>query len=84
MTKTRGRGRPAVYVGPVRKHIVKLIRLHNASGARRILNARGNSKLAKERDLTIVPKPLGISMPTLLKIGQQAEVSHPVGRPLAA
>lgn len=80
----RGRGRPAVYKGNVLKHIVALVKEHNASHAREILNASPRTKLAKQRNLTLVPKALGISLPTLNKYARKAGVAHSQGRPAKA
>jgi len=81
-------GRPAVYTGNVKKHIVGLVRRHGATGARAILNAGGRSKPAQEliakRNSNLIPKPLGISMPTLLKFAAEAGVELFRGRPKAA
>jgi hypothetical protein len=77
-------GRPPVYVGKIAKYIVKLIKTHNASNARKILAARSNSKLVQYRDLELVPSPLRVSMPTLCKLAKNAGVSHGRGRPAKA
>ena len=78
------RGRPVVYKGNVRKHIVGLVRQHNASGAQAILNAGPRTALAQERNLTLVPKALGISLPTILKFAKAAGVELHRGRPSKA
>jgi hypothetical protein len=80
----RGRGRPVVYKGNVLKHIVALVKEHNAVHAQAILNAPNRTKLAKLRNLTLVPKPLGISLPTLGKYARKAGAAHGRGRPAKA
>ena len=78
------RGRPPVYTGNVKRHIVGLIRKHGLTGARCRLNASPKSKLAKDRSLKLVPKPLGISMPTLGKLAEAANITLYRGRPSVA
>lgn len=77
-------GRPPKYTGNLKRHIVGLIRQHNASNAMAILNASPRSALAKQRNKSLVPQPLGISMPTLLGYAKQAKVALKVGRPAKA
>ena len=84
MAKSKGRGRPPKYVGNVKKHIVSLVKQHGATGARAILNAAVRTKLGKQRNVKLVPKPLGISMPTLLGLAKAAGVKLHRGRPKAA
>jgi len=88
MSKNRGRGRPAVYTGNVKSHIVSLIRHHGLTGARAILNASGRSKdaleLVAQRNVELVPKALGISMPTLGKLASAAGIELFRGRPKLA
>ena len=79
-----GLGRPVKYKGNLAKHIVALVKEHNASTAQEILNASPRSKVGKLRNLTLVPQPLGISKPTLGKLAQAAGVSHRRGRPSVA
>jgi hypothetical protein len=74
-------GRPAVYTGNLKRHIVALIRQHNANGAMRILRADAKDPLARHRNLKLVPNPLSISMPTLLGFAKEANVKLHVGRP---
>lgn len=80
-------GRPAVYTGNVKKHIVALVKRHGATGARNILNADADSgdpaevALAGLRPAKTVPTPLGISMPTLLRFAGEAGVELKRGRP---
>ena len=80
----RGVGRPAVYKGNVRKHIVSLTVRHNASTAQDILNASPRSAQGRLRNLTLVPKALGISLPTILKFAKAAGVELHRGRPAKA
>jgi len=74
-------GRPAVYTGNQKRHIVGLVRQNGATNARKILNAEPGSELASKRNLNVVPEPLGISMPTLLKFAAAAGVVLHRGRP---
>lgn len=86
-SKKVGRGRPAVYKGNVVKHIVALAAKYNASNARKILNANPKSRSAVERELAgkrnlkLVPKALGISLPTIGKFCEAASVELHRGRP---
>ena len=77
----KGRGRPAVYVGAVRREIVRLVRAHGATGARKHLAARAGRG---DRNVKIIAKPLNISMPTLLKFAGAAGVKLHRGRPAKA
>lgn len=80
-------GRPPKYTGHLKRHIAKLIREYNASGAKSILNADVNSPLtevrlnAQKRNLTLIPEPLGISQPTLTNIARWAGIELRRGRP---
>lgn len=58
------------YIGPVKRHIIHLIRLHNLSDVMRILNAAPATTWEEERNLTIIPRPLGICYPTLLRFAR--------------
>jgi hypothetical protein len=80
----RGRGRPKVYTAAQEKYIAQLIKkVGNATNARKILHAK-RGKLADQRNKTIFPKPIGISMPTLLKIAAANGVELQLGRPKLA
>jgi hypothetical protein len=86
MPRTRkidGRGRPPVYTGKVKRHIVTLIRHYGLTGARTILNAERSDTRRTLRNLNVVPKALGISMPTLGKFAQEAGIALERGRPAA-
>lgn len=63
----KGPGRPAVFTGNVKKHIVTLIRKHGLTGAR--------AELKKEK--------VSISMPTLGKFAAEAGIELRRGRPAA-
>jgi hypothetical protein len=78
--KKRGRGRPVVFKGNVKKHIVGLLRKHGATKTRAILSAV-DGELASLRSEKTVPQPLSISMPTLIKYASQAGVKMQRGRP---
>ena len=75
-------GRPPIYTGNLERHIAKLVKEHNAMGARAILNANRGTKLAGQRNNKLVKaKGLGISLPTLNKIAAKYNVAHAIGRP---
>lgn len=78
-TKADGRGRPKLYTGKVETHIVSLLRRYGQTDARKILNAK-SGVLKTLRDETLVPKALGISMPTLNKLSQAHEIVVSRGR----
>ena len=88
----RGRGRPVVYKGNVKKHIVSLVKKYNGQQARAILNARTSGKgvtaeekeLAAKRNLSLVPEALNISLPTIYGYAEEASVELRRGRPSAA
>lgn len=73
-------GRPPVYTGAVKAHIVALIRDHGASGARRILKARKGTANYALRNADLVPKPLSICLPTLFKLAAKAGCGLVPGR----
>ena len=76
-----GRGRPVVYKGKkFLRHVATLVKNHGATGARAILNAEAGSDLAGKRSVKMVPQPLGISLPTLLKIAKKEGVVLKRGR----
>ena len=77
----RGRGRPELYTGNVRKHIVALVKQHGATNARKILIACNGSDEAKMRSEKTVKEPLTISMPTILKLAKAGGVVLHRGRP---
>lgn len=64
----RGRGRPAVFTGNVKRHIVSVIRQHGLTGGRALLAQEGTS----------------ISLPTLGKFAAEAGIELHRGRPKAA
>jgi len=80
-SKKRGRGRPAVYTSKnLLKHIASLVKRHGATGARAILNASKGDELVGQRSAKLVPKALGISLPTVLKIAKAQGVVLKRGR----
>ena len=60
----RGRGRPPVFVGNTKRHIVGLVRKHGLVGAREVLASEGTD----------------ISLPTLGKFAREAGVKLARGR----
>ena len=74
-------GRPPVYTGNVKRHMLHLIREYNISQAQDILNACPGTGLAARRNLDIVPRPLNVSYPTLLKFSKEAGIMKTRGRP---
>lgn len=77
--KGKSPGRPPVFVGKVKTEITRLIRKHGITGTRDILAAK-KGELAEHRNAEIVPKPLSISLPTLVKLGQKAGITLKRGR----
>lgn len=78
-------GRPPVYKPKHVRHIQSLIRKHGLTHTQRILQAGPGTVLAKNRNdviLVDVLKPLKkISMPTLQKFRQAADIEVAQGRP---
>lgn len=72
-------GRPPVYTGAVKRHMLALIREYNISQAMDILNALPGTTLSLKRNLDIVPVPLGVSYPTLLKFAKEAGIKKKRG-----
>ena len=83
-TAKRGPGRPSVYTGNVKKHIVGLIRKYGATGARNILNAEEGTENYALRNVKLIPNALGISLPTLGKFAAEAGVELHRGRPVGS
>lgn len=77
--KGKSPGRPPVFVGKVKTEITRLIRKHGITGTRDILAAK-KGDLVAHRNADIVPKPLSISLPTLVKLGQKANITLKRGR----
>ena len=77
--KKRGRGRPPVYVGPVKEKIVALIREHGLTGTRALLADEGCQIKAGQKKVKI-----DISMPTLGKLAKKARIKLYRGRPAVA
>ena len=73
-------GRPPKYVGALKDHIVEVCHDYTLSDVRTILNADRRTIEGKMRDTKLVPKPLGISMPTLSKIAKEAGIDIRPGR----
>jgi hypothetical protein len=79
------KGRPPVYVGDLRKGIVKLLKQHkNATHVRAILSASGKRKadLVTLREDVGLTEKVNISMPTLLKVASAAGIELHRGRPV--
>lgn len=74
-------GRPTVYTGDVAKHIVTLVQMHGLTRSMQILNADSHFHDSSLRNLELVPSPLGICYPTLLKLSHRAGISFKRGRP---
>ncbi len=81
---SKGRGRPRKYTGNVARHIAGLVNKLTAVHAREALNAGPKNSLRTMRNLKCVPKALGISMPTVLKIAAEHKVVLHPGRPAKA
>lgn len=77
-------GRPLVYTGAVKCHMLNLIREYNISQAMDILNATPGTSLSRKRDVDIVPCSLGVSYPTLIKFAREAGIQKRRGRPETA
>jgi hypothetical protein len=74
----------ASYSPAVKRHVSALARATNATRAREILNAPLGTPDATLRNLSIVPLPLGISFPTVLKYSRVKGVALKRGRPLGS
>jgi hypothetical protein len=72
--------RPLVYKGRLAYYIARLSGRVSALQAMKILNARVGTTLAGKRSAKLVPTPLGITMPTILKIAHRYNVELPMGR----
>lgn len=80
--KKRSPGRPAVYTGALEKYITDTLKKTKSLTYTRIFfNAKTGTKAAEGRNVTLVPKALGISIPTLRKFAERANLEFPKGRP---
>jgi uncharacterized hydantoinase/oxoprolinase family protein len=81
----RGRGRPPVYVGALKTHIVALIASVGLTNTRKLLTHSGAVRKSYEKQFGVtVPNGVGkmnISMVTLCHMGQEAGVELQRGRP---
>ena len=88
----RGRGRPAIYTGALEAMIVGMIAVCGLTNARKVLNSSGAVRAQAEKkfgvsatyvdgDQMVRPKPLGISMVTLQKLGAKHGIELHRGRP---
>ena len=89
MTKRRGKlrklvGRPIVYRGKLRAHILSLIRRYGLTGAKDILNATDSDDKAELRSSNLVPSPLGICFFTLQRLARSEGMKFKPGRPKKA
>ena len=79
----RNPGRTVTYPdGRVKNHMITLVRRYNISQALEILRAAPGTRLASKRNLTLIPSPLKISYPTLLKFARAAGVQKTKGCPV--
>lgn len=80
--KSRSPGRPAVYTGALEKYITDTLKkVKSLTYTRIFFNAKTGTKAAAGRNATLVPKALGISIPTLRKFAEKAGLEFPKGRP---
>jgi hypothetical protein len=77
-----GAGRPKLFSKGQERHIASLIRKNGSTHTAEILAARG--KLAAERDATLFPKAVKVSLPTLGRIAADHGVELHRGRRAAA
>jgi len=61
--------------------MIHLVRKYNISQAMDILNAAPGTSLASHRNLDIVPAPLGVCYPTLIRFAKEAGIEKRRGRP---
>jgi len=67
-SKQDGRGRPPVYTGKLKTHILSLVREYGVAGTQTILRANKGTKAASARNATLIPSPLTICLPTLYRL----------------
>lgn len=85
----RGRGRPQVYAGAVRAHIIALIGLHGLTKTRKVLNNSGavRKAIAKKFGVdyatlqSVIPHKQNISMLKLFQLGREGGIVLERGRP---
>jgi hypothetical protein len=61
-----------LYSGRLKEHIVEVIRNTNMAQAQRILNAVPGTRDSCKRDLDLIPLPLNISYPTIMRFSREA------------
>ena len=84
-----GRGRPQVYAGAVRAHIIALIGLHGLTKTRKVLNNSGavRKAIAKKFGVdyatlqSVIPHKQNISMLKLFQLGREGGIVLERGRP---
>jgi len=81
VAKAGSGGRPRQYTGAVETYIASLIKKHGQTNTRKILTDRVNGKFGKLRDVEKVPEKLTISLPTLIRITKEHNITVPKGRP---
>jgi hypothetical protein len=74
-------GRGPFYTPAVKRHVLSLVRKHNATQAMRILRAGVNDPLSDLRNKKLVPLPIPISMPTILGWAKAEAITLVHGRP---
>lgn len=75
------RGRPALFTGNARQHVVGLLkRYQNATQVRQILGAEPGTGLAALRSDKLFPEAVKVSLPTLTKIAKAEGVEVKRGR----
>jgi len=77
----RGPGRPPVYTGKTKTHMLSLIRKHGLTGARNRLTAGPRSPLRAERNTDLIPKAMKVTLVTLCKFAKDAGIALQAGRP---
>ena len=75
---SRGRGRPAIFIGSFERAIVRVIRAHGLMRSQRILATEGVQAQPGQ-----AKAPVSISLPTLAKLANRNGIKLKRGRPVA-
>lgn len=63
--------------GNQKKHVIGLLKAHGLRPTQSLLAEKNNA----ERSVKLFPKPVKVSLPTLIRIAKDAKVSFKLGRP---
>jgi hypothetical protein len=79
--KKDGRGRPRAFEPAVERHVAALLRkFGSATVVQKILAAAKGTKFFEHRDAKLIPTPIKVTLPTITKVAERAEITLTKGR----